>query len=292
MRKILIVGTGLLVFLLAACSGGSDTEDEGGSGTPAAATEVVEQPTPVVEEPTVESESEGGLFEGALNPFNLLSLGSGGGSEGLPAVTGDGDPALKAALLTADDLPSGYSEMLPGGMSYSMETAEGSMDMAASMFAKGEVTDSFPEAMVMSAAVLESGDLMEQTMAELDRYSDGDALEREIQEAMGGSEAMFGFKFEDVKVLDASGLGDGGLGLHMVMSMDLEAFAEGFGAEMDEDMPPEADMLKEGIAFDMYVFGRGDHMLMVMVMWPGSGEAPVDIRDLAEVMDGRAESAF
>ena len=298
MRKILIVGTGLLVLLLAACSGGSDAEDEGGSGPPAAATEVADQPTPVVEEePTVESESEGGLFEGALNPFNLLSLGSEGGSEGLPAATSDGDPALKAALLTADDLPSGYSEMLPGGMSFSMETAEGSIDMAASMFTKGEAMDAFPEAMVMSAAVLASGDLMEQTMAELDRYSDGDELEREIQEAMGGSEAaMFGFAIEDVRVLDADGLGEGGLGLHMVMSMDLEAlaegFAEGFGVEMDEAMPPEADLLSEGIAFDMYVFGRGDHLLMVVIMWPGGGSAPVDARDLAELMDGRAESAF
>jgi hypothetical protein len=93
-------------------------------------------------------------------------------------------------------------------------------------------------------------------------------------------------------VLDASGLGEGGLGLHMVMSMDLQALAEGFGAEMDEAMPSEADFLKEGIAFDMYVFLRGDHMLMVMSMWPGDGPAPVDAHDLAEVMDGRAESAF
>jgi hypothetical protein len=42
----------------------------------------------------------------------------------------------------------------------------------------------------------------------------------------------------------------------------------------------------------MYVFGRGDHMLMVMSMWPGGGPAPVDARALAEVMDGRAAAAF
>jgi hypothetical protein len=76
------------------------------------------------------------------------------------------------------------------------------------------------------------------------------------------------------------------------MSMDLEALAEGFGAEMDEAIPPEADVLSEGIGFDMYVFARGDHMLMLMVMWPGGGPAPLDARELAEVMDGRAESAF
>jgi hypothetical protein len=292
LRKILIVGTGLLVFLLAACSGGSDTKEEGANGPPAVATEVVDQPTPVVEEPTAESESDGGLFEGALNPFNLLSLGSEGGSEGLPAVTGEGDPSLKAALVTLEDLPPGYSELMPGGMSSSFETDEGSMSMAASMFTQGEVLDEFPESMIMSGVVLASGDLLEQSLDELQRYNDPAELEREIEDALGAGQAMPGIGFEDLRVLDASGLGDGGIGLHMVMSMDMEAIAEGFGAEMDEDMPPEADFLKEGIAFDMYVFARGDHMLMVMSMWPGDGSAPLDIRALAEVMDTRAETAF
>jgi hypothetical protein len=278
--------------LLAACSSGKDTADEQGAG-PAepAATAVVEEPT-AAPDVAIESESDGGLLGGALNPFNLLSLGSGAGSEGLPAVSGDADPALKAALLTSDDLPSGYSELMPGGMSFSMDTAEGAMDMAASIFAKGEMTDAFPEATVMSGVLAMSGDLMEESLAELERYSDGDELEREIQEAMGSGGSMLGISFEDVKLLDAAGLGEGGLGLHMVMSMDIEALAEGFGAEMDEPMPPEADFMKEGIAFDMYVFVRGEHVLMTMVMWAGDGPAPVDGRDLAEVMDGRAESAF
>jgi len=289
LRKILIVGVGLLAFLLAACSGGGGAEDKGGSGpTTAAATEVTEQPTSVVEEPTAESGSEGGLFEGALNPFNLLSLSEGG----MPASSGDADPALKAALLTSDDLPSGYSEMLPGGMSFSMETGQGSVDMAASVFAKGEAATAFPDAMVMSAVLAGSGDFMTQSMAELDRYSDADALKREIEQAMGGSESMFGISFKEMRVLDASGLGEDGIGLHMVMSMDLEALVGGFGGETDQAMPPEADLLKEGIGFDMYVFTRGEHMLMLMVMWPGGGAAPVDARDLAEVMDGRAESGF
>jgi hypothetical protein len=294
LRKILILGSGLLIFLLAACSSGSDTTDEReNDSAPPAATAVVEEPTAVLE-PTVELESDGGLLSGALNPLSLLSgsFFSGGGSTGLPAATGEADPALKAALLTLEDLPSSYSELLPGGMSFSMETDQGSMDMAASMFSKGDAVDTFPESMVMSAVVLMSGDLMEQSLAELKNYDDSAELEREIQDALGGGEAMFGISFKDVKVLDASGLGEGGLGLHMVMSMDLQALAEGFGAEMDEAMPSEADFLKEGIAFDMYVFLRGDHMLMVMSMWPGDGPAPVDAHDLAEVMDGRAESAF
>ena len=291
MRKILILGSGLLVFLLAACSSGDTADERENDSAPPAATAVVEEPT-ALPEPTVESESEGGLLGGALNPFSLLSLGSGGGSEGLTANTGEADPALKAALLTLEDLPPGYSEPVPGGMSFSMETGEGNMDMAASMFVKGESMDAFPEAMVMSGVVAVSGDLMEEARAEIERYGDGAELEREIQEAMGGADNLFGVSLKDVRVLDASGLGEAGLGLHMVMSMDLEALAEGFGADMDEPLPPEADVLKEGIAFDMYVFVRGERVLMVMSMWPGEGPAPVDALDLAEIMDDRAEAAF
>ena len=291
MRKILILGSGLLVFLLAACSSGDTADERENDSAPPAATAVVEEPT-ALPEPTVESESGGGLLGSALNPLNLLSLGSGGGSEGLTANTGEADPALKAALLTLEDLPPGYSEPVPGGMSFSMETGEGNMDMAASMFVKGESMDAFPEAMVMSGVVAVSGDLMEEARAEIERYGDGAELEREIQEAMGGADNLFGVSLKDVRVLDASGLGEAGLGLHMVMSMDLEALAEGFGAEIDEAAPPELDVLKEGIAFDMYVFVRGERVLMVMSMWPGEGPAPVDALDLAELMDGRADTAF
>ena len=94
--------------------------------------------------------------------------------------------------------------------------------------------------------------------------------------------------FKDLRVLDSSGLGDGGVGLPMVMTMDLSQLSQQFGA----DAPPETDFLKEGLAFDMDVFARGDHLLLVMSMWPGSGQAPVDARALAEVVDTRAKDAF
>jgi hypothetical protein len=74
----------------------------------------------------------------------------------------------------------------------------------------------------------------------------------------------------------------------MVMTVDLGQFAQQFGGSM----PPEADFLKEGLAFDMYVFVRGDHILMVMDMWPADGPAPVDARGLGEVMDARAATTF
>lgn len=291
MRKpIVILGLlGLLALFFAACgSGGDSTGERRDEGVqPPGLTAVV--PTSVPES-TAESASDGGGLEGALNPLSLLSgsLFSGGASAGLPAASGEADPSLKEALLTLEDLPPGYSDMQPGGMSYSFETDQGGMSMAASMFTKGEAVDEFPESMVMSAVVVASGDLLDESMGQLERYSDSAELEREIRDALGGGEAMPGIDFKDLRVLDASDLGDGGVGLHMVMTMDLEQFAEEFGASM----PPEADFLKEGLAFDMYVFARGDHMLMVMSMWPGGGSAPVDARALAELMDGRTAAAF
>ena len=288
MRKSIVI-LGLLAVLLASCtSGGGDSSERKNGDTQQPGLTAV-APT-AVPEATAESTSDGGLFGGALSPLSLLtgSMFSGGETEGLSAASGEADPSLKAALLTLEDLPSGYAALGPGEMNFSYSTDQGGMSMMASMFAKGEATDEFPESMVMSAAVLASGDLLQQTVDELQRYNDSAELERQMQEALGSSGNLFGIAFKDLRVLDASGLGDGGLGLHMVMTMDLSQLGEQFGTSM----PPEADFLKDGIAFDMYVFARGDHMLMVMSMWPGSGQAPVDARALAEVMDGRAGSAF
>ena len=291
MRKLVVILglLGLLALFFAACSSGGDStgerRDEGVQ--PPGLTAVVPTSVP---EPTAESPSDGSGLEGALNPFSLLSssMFSGGASAGLPAASGEADPSLKAALLTLEDLPPGYSDLQPGGMSFSFDTDQGSMSMAASMFTKGETADEFPESMVMSAVVVVSGDLLEQSLGELQRYTDSAELEREMEKALGSGQVPAGISFKDVRVLDASGLGEGGVGLHMVMTMDMRQLAQQFGASM----PPEADFLKEGLAFDMYVFGRGDHILMVMSMWPGGGSGPVDARALAEVMDGRAAAAF
>ena len=288
MRKLVVI-LGLLAVLLAACTSGGDSAGERRD-------EGVQQPglTAVaptsVPEPTAESPSDGGALGGALNPFSLLSgsLFSSGGPADLLAAAGEADPSLKAALLTLEDLPPGYTALEPGEMSFSFETDQGSMSMAASMFTKGEAADEFPESMVMSAVVVASGDLLEQSLGELRRYTSTGELEREIQNALGAGQAMPGIGIEDVRVLDASGLGEEGVGLHMVMTMDLGQLGQEFGASM----PPEADFVSEGLAFDMYVFGRGDHLLMVMAMWPGAGPAPVDARALAEVIDARAGAAF
>jgi hypothetical protein len=287
-RKLVVI-LGLLAVFLAACasSGNSvgERQDEGAQqpGLTAVA------PTSVPE-PTAESPSDGGALGGVLSPLSLLtgSLFSGAGSANLPAASGEADPSLKAVLLTLEDLPPGYTELQPGGMSFSFETDQGSMSMAASMFSQGEAADEFPKSVVMSAVMAVSGDLLEQSLAELKRYSDPAELEREIENALGAGGTIPGIAFKDLRVLDASGLGEEGVGLHMVMTIDLRQFTQEFSASM----PPEADFLKDGLAFDMYVFARGDHLLMVMSMWPGAGPAPVDARPPAEVMDARASGTF
>lgn len=291
MRKLAIALSLLAVFVVACTSGGdgADGRQDEANGQPAptaAAPASVAEPTAAPEPKAEPSEDEDGVLAELLNPLSLLSgpVFSGAGPAGLPAVAGEADPALKAALLTLEDLPSGYDVLEPGEMSFSFETDEGSVSMAMSMFSLGDAVDAFPESMVISAVIAGSGELLDQSLAELQRYTDSGDLEREIQETLGPGESMFGIGFEDVRVLDTSGLGEGGVGLHMVMTMNLE--------EMGLPMPPDADFLSEGLAFDMYVFGRGDHMLMLMAMWPGGGPAPVDAGALAELMDARAEDAF
>lgn len=287
MRKLAVVLSLLAVFVVA-CTSGGDGADERQD-------EAIEQPAAAaaaptgVAEPTPEAVLDDGALGGVLYPLSMLtsSLFSGAGPSGLPAATGEADPSLKAALLSLDDLPPGYDVMEPGEMSFSFEMDEGSMSMAMSTFSQGDEVvgfpESFPESIVISAVIAGSGELMDQSLAELKRYADSGDLEREIEEALGPA-GLFGIGFDEVEVLDASGLGDGGIGLHMVMTMDLEEFGL--------PMPPDADFLSEGLAFDVYVFGRGDHMLMLMSMWSGSGPAPVDAGSLAELMDARAEGAF
>ena len=74
------------------------------------------------------------------------------------------------------------------------------------------------------------------------------------------------------------------MGMHM--TMDLGALLSAFGAPNDGSNP-----VASGIAIDMYLFVRGDHLLMTMVMWAADKAPGVDGRALAEVMDSKAVAA-
>jgi hypothetical protein len=83
------------------------------------------------------------------------------------------------------------------------------------------------------------------------------------------------------------------------MEIDLGAFFEalvaGFGEEfgdVEADLSQEEIPIPEGIGMDIFMFVRGDRMLMLMVMWPLGENPGVDARELADAMDDRAAAAF
>ncbi len=244
-------------------------------------------PTPAsdVGEPTDEgSEAAVANVLDTFDPFTLMgALGSSGsvpdieitGPGGAPAVPSDqADDSLKAILVREGDLPSDFQSF--GDMSFSIPTEAGTADMVASMFARGDLYSGDFGSMVMSAVMAGSD-----VTGEL---GDFDGMEEMTQAQLDEAAAFmeeFGITLTDLTVLDASGLGDAGMGMHMVM--DFSGMFEAFGLPDDGSMPG-------GIAWDMYVFVRGERMLMVMVMWP-SDEAGVDARALAEIMDARAAAS-
>ncbi len=262
------------VALLAAACGGNGDSDGADDGSDAGPTATVSEPTAEATTPADatngdEGRSPGAALLGSVNPFELL------GSIGDPSASADVDSSLKDPLLQASDLPSDY---LPAGeFTFSMPTEVGQADMAASMFAKGDLASQEVGPMVMSAVVA----LPPEALAELGDPSELDDLtEDELAELEDLQEMGLG----EINLLDGSGLGDGGLGMHM--EMDFGGLFGALGA------PEEDNQFAAGISMDMYVFLRGEHMLMVMVMWPTGESSGVDARDLAEIMDGRAADAF
>lgn len=259
-----------VALLAAACSGGNEADD-------AAQAKPTSEP-PAALRDTAVTEKEGGAGEvlfSTLNPFQFL-----GGIGGQP-TSQEVDSSLKGALLDADDLPAEFVSM--GEFTFSMPSEYGAMEMAASQFASGDLTTGDFGAMVMSVvlalppeAIDELGDLGD--LSELDELTEADLDEMEAEAE------RFGMDFGDLRVLDASGLGDGGFGMHM--EMDFGGLFEAFGA-------PEGDNpLAAGIAMDMYMFLRGERVLMAMVMWPADGSPGVDGRSLAETMDGKAAAGL
>jgi len=62
---------------------------------------------------------------------------------------------------------------------------------------------------------------------------------------------------------------------------------------MDAFGAPEGDNpLAAGIAMEVYIFARGDHLLMTMVMWSAGDASGVDSRGLADALDANASGTF
>jgi hypothetical protein len=276
------------VLLLAACGGDNgDSDDDSGPTARATATDEVAAPT---EEPLDDatpttqviatvpldlsgggSATSGGLFD-TVNPLDFL-----GGFSGDFGGGGRADPALAAVLLTGGDLPAGFFALGDFGGTFPSEY--GDLEMAMSMFASGDFMTDDPSsfgAAVMSAVVT----VPPAALAEAGDPSEWDDYARAAMDDLDAMAAEYGFGATEFEILDASGLGDGGLGIHMVL--DFSGLLDAFGA------PPGSSPLDGGLAMDTFMFLHGEHLLMTMVMWPAAQSSGVDVYGLAATMDARA----
>jgi hypothetical protein len=280
-KKIVIAG-GVLVLFMTACGSGDkkepSTEAEKTAAPPTAAATVEKDATPAVE-PTRKADA-GGAVKSAFQPLSLMGGPMfGGGGSGLSMEGGSQEvaPELKAALLHEADLPPGFGN-LGGDMGFAADTPEGHMEMAMNMFFRGDMVTGDSAEIVMSGAMTMPGSALAEFDSGIAEMEAMNLSPEEIEELMGES-GMQGIEFKEFRFLKASGLGESGVGLHMVM--DMSSYAGGAGSDMGA--------FKDGMAMDVYMFKAGDRILMVVTMWPASDEPNVDALALAEIMDGRAQ---
>ena len=209
-------------------------------------------------------------------------MGGGGNATGL----GEGDPTLKNYLPAASDLPPGYA---PFG-EFTFRTPDGvlktgGIDIAASMAFSGDITSRDPSGV---------GILMTMAMKPDDLQSLGDAFnqfknltQRDLEDALKqGTGDTQGFALKDVRVLDASGLGDGAAGFQM--TIDLSALSNAFGGQTGVAGAPKLSSM----TMRMYMFARGDYAGAVIRMGFADDLANnVDELALARVIDRKLKAA-
>ena len=267
LRRISLAFLPLALLAVACIGGGSE------SATDERATPEPTSPPPasISAMETVEPGGASDVLLNSLNPFQLLD------SLGQQPTSQQVDPSLEAALLAAGDLPADFVPL--GQFTLTIPGDIGPMEIAASQFVIGDLEGDF-DAMVMSAVMA----LPPEALAEL-----GDLSDLEAAAQAGFSQEIAEFEqlgLGDFRLLDASGLGDGGLGMHMELDLGalLGELATALGA-------PEEEIPAAGFVIEMYMFLRGERMLMVVVMETLGRSAGVDARELAETMDAKAAAA-
>lgn len=270
LKKLLVAGSVLAIFL-AGCGSNGDSKSAGPDTDKPSATVVVKTPEPTA---TKVSKPVGGP-DALFQPLSIMGGPLFGGGLDMEGATHDVDPDLKAALITADDLPSSYVSLDGGDFAFSFDTSEGRMEMAASMFFEGDMMERGEGSVVMSAAISMPASAFEEWDAQLAQIDDLDPAQ--IEEAMEqAGMAGMGATLNDIEISRLD-LGEGGVRMHMVM--DMSGLTESLGEEMG--------MFEGGIAFDMCMFKSGLTAYMVMNMWPADGQSNVDCLALAGVMESR-----
>jgi len=252
--------------------GASAVQDLVGGDDPAPRADVT-RPAPA--DDTSAAGGDGEAVSAVLDTFNPFALmGTLGSQPGAPSPGDDGNDGLKAALLDEGDLPAGFSSF--GEMSFSVPVEGSTGTMAANMFSSGDLASGEFGAMVMSAA-------LEGPPGALDQLGNFEQLAGASEEELAKAEdalGQLGVTFSDFGLLDASGLGDGGMGMRM--AMDFGGMFDQFGLPASEAPPFDA------IALEMYAFARGERMYMVMVMWPDDADPGLDSRSLADAVNAKA----
>lgn len=264
LRRISLVFLTLALVAAACIGGGSESATPEPTSLPPASTS---------ETDTVESGGASDLLLNSLNPFQLLD------SLGQQPTSQQVDPSLEAALLAVDDLPADFVPL--GQFTFTIPGDVGPIEMAASQFVIGDLEGDF-DAMVMSAVMA----LPPEALRELGDLSDLEAAaQAEFSQGIAEAE-QFGLALGDFRLLDASGLGEGGFGMHMELDLGalLGQLVTAFGA-------PEEEIPAAGFVIEMYMFLRGDRMLMVVVIESLGQSNGVDPRELAETMDAKAAAA-
>lgn len=271
----------LVVFLYFGGAGAVQDYFGGGEDEPAAVS-AERTPTATATKTTPSTASTGSGSASAVSqaldtfdPFSLVSTLSSippGGSGTSGAISPQEGDSLEALLLREEDLPAGFTAF--GEMSFSIPADAGTGTMAANIFASGDLANGDMGTMVMSAAL--SGPDFSEGFSDIQGVPE--IPQAELDEVSAAFQAL-GISFSEFRLLDASGLGDGGVGFHMVM--DFGGLVETFGAPDDGTIP-------SSIAWDMYIFRAGERALMLIVMWPPDVSSGVDSRALAEALDAKA----
>lgn len=250
LRRLMLIA--LPLVLLAAACRGSDAQPAG----PEAAVPL--SPTAAV---TPDQAGESNIPTGP-DPFSLLA----GRTEGFDPA----DPVLAALLVKPEDLPEEFVQVGEYGTSASTEF--GTVTAAFNMFSARSVKTDASTSVVYSMVVTVPPGARSMTAGIADGMEP-----HELAEIREGLELM-AIRVKDLRLLDLSGVGDGGYGIRI--ECDYAGFLEGLGAE---SQGPTTTLV-----MDSYTFLRGDRLFRLIVIEDAASSTTVEARALVEIMDARA----